>query len=165
MAGAFLSIDVDERKVVDALSRLAAFDGEAMPLALEQIGEYLLRSTRDRAELQIDPEGDPWAPLSPRYAKWKEKKRPGVPILKFDFHMLGDQLSWQIVGDELFVGTNAVYGATHQFGREVTLPDGTRAFIPARPYLGLSDEDAEEVTAILVDHLERAIGPASGPTA
>jgi len=48
----------------------------------------------------VSPDGTPWAALSPRYAKRKERERPGVPKLKFDNHMLGDRLSQTCVGDD-----------------------------------------------------------------
>lgn len=99
-----------------------ALQGDGQRLMLEDIGEYLLRSTRDRAAQQKAPDGTPWAPLSPRYKRFKDKKRPGVPKLKFDFHMLGDQFSQQVAGDTLLVGTNAKYGAIHQFGGDIDRP-------------------------------------------
>lgn len=68
-------------------------------------------------------------------------------MLVFDFHMQGDQLSYQVAGDNLFVGTNAVYGARHQFG-----DDGDDG-MPARPWLGLSPADEEEIELIVDDHL------------
>lgn len=95
---------------------------DGLRLMLSDIGEYLLRATRDRAARQVAPDGSPWAPLSPSYKKYKDRKRPGVPMLKFDFHMLGDQLAHQVVGDTLFVGTNAPYGAIHQFGGQINRP-------------------------------------------
>jgi phage virion morphogenesis protein len=100
----------------------AALRGDGQRLMLEDIGEYLLRSTRDRAAQEKAPDGTPWAPLSPRYKRFKDKKRPGVPKLKFDFHMLGDQFSQQVAGDTLLVGTNAKYGAIHQFGGDIDRP-------------------------------------------
>jgi phage virion morphogenesis protein len=160
---------------------------EALQPLLEDIGEYLLRSTRDRAARQVSPDGAPWAPLSPGYRRQKERKRPGVPMLRFDFHMLGDQLAHQVVGDTLLVGTNAPYGAVHQFGGTINRPArstqvyfrqggdgevGTRFVkrrqsnfaqwvtlpaytigIPARPWLGLSSEDEQEIVLIATDHL------------
>lgn len=91
--------------------------GDTRRLLLMDWGEYLLRSTRERAKLEQDPRGRKWRALSPSYKRSKQKKRPGASILKFDFHMLGDQLSWQTDGDDaLLVGTNAPYGAIHQDG-------------------------------------------------
>lgn len=44
-----------------------------------------------------------------------------MPKLKFDFHMLGDQFTHQVVGDELLVGTNAKYGAIQHFGGDIDI--------------------------------------------
>lgn len=126
----------------------------AVQLMLEDIGEYLLRSTRERQEQEISPTGEPWVPLSPKYAKWKARKRPGVKMLKFDWHMMGDQFAYQVQDDELFVGTNAIYGRIHQFGGESKSPEtGETIYVPPRPWLGLSTEDRAEVIAIAHDHL------------
>ncbi len=116
-------IEITADTVSPALQKAyAALQGDGQRLMLEDIGEYLLRSTRDRAALQKAPDGTPWAALSPRYKRFKDRKRPGVPKLKFDFHMLGDQLSQQVAGDTLLVGTNAKYGAIHQFGGDINRP-------------------------------------------
>ncbi len=191
MAGARIEITKDTAR--PALKRaIAQLEGEGRELMLADIGEYLLRSTRERGARQVDPSGAPWRPLSEDYKKWKQKKRPGVPILKFDFHMLGDQLSYQVDSDALYVGTNAPYGAVHQFGHtferkarkqelffhrdrggEVgnlfvkkrksnfaqTVDVGAhQGVLPARPWLGLSDEDHDEVLAIAADYLAGMFG-------
>ena len=111
-----------------------------------QWGEYLLTSTRDRAGREVDPDGNAWAALSPRYARKKAKLRPGAKILRFDFHMLGDRLAYQVDDDGLRLGTSAVYGAMQQFGPK------------PRPWLGLSKEDDEELLAIAEDHVAGAAG-------
>lgn len=156
MAGASITLDIDRTEISDAIARLTTFDRDALPSALTDIGEYVLRATRDRADLEVDPDGNPWVALSPRYETAKKKKRPVATKLKYDFHMLGDQLSAQVIGDELFVGTNAVYGAVHQFGGE---------HIPARPFLGISAQDEVEVLDILGDHYEAALKGRGGSSA
>ena len=191
MAGA--RVEITRNTASPKLKRLAArLHGEGRQLLFADMGEYLLRSTRERAAKQIDPDGNKWRALSPGYAKWKAKKRPGVPVLKFDFHMLGDQLSYEAGQDELLVGTNAPYGAIHQFGGTVhraahsrklafgkDKPNRMKVFaragskdvdheqwatvdaydvtLPARPWLGLSQEDDTELLAIVVDHLGEAL--------
>lgn len=106
--------------IAEAMRKL---EGETRQLMLKDWGEYLLRSTRERAKLEQDPDGRKWRALSPSYKRYKDRKRPGVPILKFDFHMLGDMFSWQTDGaDALLVGTNAPYGAIHQFGGTINRP-------------------------------------------
>lgn len=118
MAGARVEIIKDTAR--PALRRmLGRLQGDDRDLLYGHMGEYLVRSTRERAAKEVDPQGRPWRALSPRYKRYKDKKRPGVPKLKFDFHMLGDRFSWQIDGDSLLVGTSAPYGAIHQFGGAV----------------------------------------------
>ena len=123
MAGSNLVLDIVTDDIGPAIERLLGFvGGKGMNLTLGKIGEHLVQSTRDRASREVDPSGNPWAPLSPRYKKLKDKKRPGVPKLIFSNHMLGDQLSHQVIDNDLFVGTNAKYGAIHQFGGSVQIP-------------------------------------------
>jgi phage virion morphogenesis protein len=150
MAGARIEVNINVDTAAAALDYVSAkLSPEGQKLLLSDIGEYVLRSTRDRAVDQVDPDGHRWRALEPSYARWKAKKRPGVPILKFDNHMLGDQLSWQLDGDSaVLVGTNAIYGAVHQFGSR----DPNRG-IPARPWLGISADDSDEIVALTRDHL------------
>lgn len=164
MAGAKLTINADIGSAQAVLRQLLGrLEGDGRNLLLQQIGEYMLDATRERAAREVDPDGIAWRALGPDYARYKRKVRPGVPILKFDYHMLGDQLSWQIEGDSVLVGTNAVYGAIHQFGGQPGMAPGAAA-IPPRPWLGISSDDEDEILGILGDHLELASGGDS-PTA
>lgn len=150
MAGSRLVLESDVGPAQAVLQQLRAqlSDG-GRDLLLGDIGEYLVRSARERRTRQVDPDGNPWKALQPAYARRKAKLRPGVGMLKFDDHMLGDQFSWQLDGDAVLVGTNAIYGAVQQ---------------EARPWLGLSAEDQEEILAIATDHLAmlRSPGGAGG---
>lgn len=169
MAGARVEIQVDDQAVIAALDRMEAqLQPAGRDLLLADIGEYMVRSTRDRGEREVSPSGIKWDPLDPGYAKWKAKKRPGAKILHFDFHMMGDQLSAQVDGDTLLVGTNAPYGAIHQFGGEIKHASYGRVSdhaiipehevtMPARPWLGVSAEDADEIKQLTLDHLQAAL--------
>jgi phage virion morphogenesis protein len=153
MTGARIVIDVDLQAATSALRQLSdQLDGEGRAQLLGRIGEYVLRSTRDRAALQVAPDGTPWSPLTPRYKRRKDKVRPGAPILTFDNHMLGDRLSWQVDGDSVLVGTSAPYGARQQLGG---------GGITARPWLGLSDLDNEQIARRVVAFLQSALQPSS----
>ena len=185
-------VEITRDTASPALKRLLGkLRGDDQGLMLAQMGEYMLRSTRERAARQEDPSGGKWPALSPRYKKQKDKKRPGVPMLKFDFHMLGDQLSYQVDAQGVLIGTNAPYGAIHQFGgtthhaahsRKLAFgkdrANGMKTFarvgskdvdhekwataaaydvtLPARPWLGVSSADEEELQAIVIDHLGEA---------
>ena len=143
MAGAYAEITVDT--ATPAVSNaIEALEGEGLQRMLDDIGEHLFQSTKTRAARQVSPDGTMFAPLSASYARRKRAVRPLRPILRFDNHMIGDQLSHQVVGETLYVGTNAIYGAAHQFGYRG---------IPARPWLGISDEDAVAITEIAREHL------------
>lgn len=156
MAGAKIEIQFDDA------AALASLDGAQQVLSpagfkatLQDIGEYMLRATRDRAATESGPDGSAWPALSPRYAARKQKLRPGVPMLKFDNHMLGDMLSYQLADDQtLLIGTNAPYGATQQFGR---------GGIPARPWLGASGEDGAEILEIVRDHVRAPLQGGAAP--
>lgn len=138
-------VEITKDTAGPALKRaLAAMQGQGRELMLGQMGEYLVRSTRERAARQVDPDGDKWPALSPAYARRKAKKRPGVPMLKFDFHMLGDQFSHQVDSQGLLVGTNAPYGAAQHFGRGA---------LPERRWLGLSRIDRTRLLEIADDHI------------
>lgn len=51
------------------------------------------------------------------------------------------------------VGSELVYAAIHQHGGE---PVGSA--IPARPYLGISDENAADLNAIVEDFISGVLG-------
>lgn len=153
MAGAFLTIELDDAAAQAAFERILSFaDGERSRLMMGDIGEAMKTNTQLRAATERSPDGTPWARLSPKYAKRKAAKRPGVPMLRWDNHMLGDMFSWQLDPQDgaAVVGTNALWGATHQFG------DPERN-IPARPWLGLSDEDQTEIMDIILEHGRMAL--------
>lgn len=146
MAGAHISISVDVEPLAEALQRLLAAAGDLRPVFLDA-GEALLTSHRRRFVDQVAPDGTPWAPLSERYRQRKRRLRDRILVL--DGH-LKDTLRYQASPHELLVGTDRIYGATHQFGRP-------EARIPARPFLGLSAADVSELEQLIADHLAEAV--------
>ncbi|TAM72316.1 phage virion morphogenesis protein [bacterium] len=146
MAGAKISITYDASTAIAGLDYVAGrLDSDGRKLLLSHVGEYMLGSTRDRAETQRGPDGQRWAPLSPRYARRKAKRRPGLPILRYDGNMLGAWLAWQLIDDiAVDIGTGAKYGARQLFGG---------GGVPPRVWLGTSPADDEEIVHIARDHL------------
>ncbi|HET8942292.1 MAG TPA: phage virion morphogenesis protein [Rudaea sp.] len=102
MAGAKITITVDDAQVQAMFARLMAFGEDAVADAGRDIGEYMLRSTRERSAREQSPDGVPWVALSPKYAARKQRKRPGVGLLHFDDFMLGARLSYQARPDFLW---------------------------------------------------------------
>lgn len=109
-------------------------------LALREVGEYLLESTQQRFIEMQAPDGTPWEPLA--IETLRNKKRPDR-ILTEEGN-LADLLSYQLNSNELLLGSNLEYAATHQFGRDD---------IPERPFLGLATFERKEVIAIIQDHI------------
>ena len=144
-------VEITKNTVSPALGRLLdTLEGNGRDLMLRDMGEYLMGSTAARAARQVTPAGEAWPALSPRYKRRKDKLRPGLPMLKYDNHMLGDGLSYQVPPGEgaLYHGTSVRYGAAQHFGYGGIQP---------RNWLGLSDEDGVELVAIAQDHIARAV--------
>lgn len=141
-AAEVINIEIDDREIRDGLRALEDHLGNLRPFFLD-IGEALLNSTRERFTTQTAPDGSPWAPLSDDYKK-RKKKHPDL-ILTLNGYLRGT-LGYSATKDELRIGTPMIYGAAHQFGRaEINLP--------ARPFLGLSDEDSTMILDALADWL------------
>jgi phage virion morphogenesis protein len=124
------------------LKTLQARLGDLTP-ALADIGESLLNSTRARFDSMEAPDGTPWAPLSPFYQKTKPKHKD--LILTLNGYLRGT-LAYQASPHELRLGSPMVYAAQHQFGNPARN-------LPARPFLGLSEADRQEIIATLRDWL------------
>ena len=144
MAGAsdVITIEIDDREIRDGLRALETKLGDLRPV-FRDIGEALLNSTRERFNTQTAPDGSPWAQLSPDY-KQRKKKHSDL-ILTLNGYLRGT-LNYQATRDELRVGTPMIYGAAHQFGR----PDIN---LPAREFLGLSDDDSAMILDTLSEWL------------
>lgn len=178
MAGASLgiTIEIDDQEIHRALERLTRAGGD-MKDAFSAIGEYLDLATRARFDAERGPDGERWEPLAEstlrsnmltgvkrnkdgsRRSLTKRgggtkagaiRKLAGKQVL-VESGDLRDTLRTQASATSLLFGTDRKYGATHQFG------DDDRN-IPARPYLGINDEDKGEILAILQAHLAQALG-------
>lgn len=140
---AFESSDA-ARRLANAVSQLQ----DPQPL-FRDIGEYLLRSHDQRWDKAVSADGTPWAPLKPATLRRKARTKPNAGILVLDEHLR--RLVVQTSRNSVEIGTPLIYGATHQFGD----PDRN---ITARPFLGLSDADRDEIGDLAADFLKSALG-------
>jgi len=135
---------------------------------LEEVGETLQSSTKQRFITETDPTGKKWAPNRPAtLASYFRRRGAGSKKILTDSGTLGDSIRYQLTGGfsvgswrsgggrSVTVGTNLVYGAMQQYG-------GTRARfphlwgdIPARPYLGVSRDDRARINAIVGQYIRR----------
>ncbi len=140
MAGAHIEITANDRQIHEGLQALQDKLGNLKPV-FQDIGEALLNSTRERFHTQTAPDGSPWAALSPNTRKKKNQNL----ILTLNGYLRGT-LNYQADKDSLRVGTPLIYGATHQFGN----PSRN---IPARPFLGLSEDDTQYILETMAEWL------------
>jgi phage virion morphogenesis protein len=109
---------------------------------LQQIGEYMLLTTRDRFDRETDPSGKAWAPLAAATIRAKQRKKALSGILT-ETGTLRDTITYQVQGNDVLVGTPLNYGQYHQFSRRR----------PMRQFLGVNDDDRAEILAIFKDAL------------
>ena len=144
--------------IEQAFRQLADRTGNLRP-ALDEIGEHLAETTKHRFQTSTSPEGRRWAENKPSTLA---SKRGNLPLVREGD--LQDEIYSRATGSEVTIGSPMIYAATHQFGARrgsfgntgsgVPIPWGT---IPARPFLGVSTDDARNILDILGDHLEQAI--------
>ena len=147
MAGARIEVAGSER-VRRRLAALAAGIADRRPL-LDMLGGVVESQTRRRLEQDKEgPDGEPWPDWSPAYAA---TRRGGHHLLESE-GMLIDSVHRMAAGDTVEVGSGLVYAAIHQFGGA----EAGRPGIPARPWLGIGDDDAEEIGEVLGDWLGSA---------
>ena len=169
-----ITLHAEDDAVRDALSRLLRTGHDLAP-ALRTIGEHLLNTTRQRFTDQTDPQGRPWAPLS---ETTRSRKKRNIDKILTEQGYLRGNLHYRTGSDYVETGSPSVYANTHQFGAAkgrfgsfsviakairgkdtrlqsrptVALPWGD---IPARPFLGLSEEDRAEIVDTINEFIAR----------
>ncbi len=166
-----IKIEVDDREVMEALKQLQAKIGDLSPV-LREIGEDLVESTKQRFADSRGPDGTVWPANSPvtiarmlganprnfkkdgGLSKAGAARMDGKKPLIGETRRLSEEIHYQIHGDTLEIGSNLEYAAMQQFG-------GTKAEfphlwgdIPARPFLGLSNEDEAKIIETVKRYLE-----------
>ncbi len=173
-----ITIDFQEGPVLAVLNELARRAQDMEP-ALREMGEDLQDSTMRRFVTSTGPEGERWAPnsqvtilqyLAGRdgvYAKRDGRlTKKGVAAVQGKKPLIGNTrnlsstITYQVDGNTLIIGSPQKYAAVQQIGahqgefgrdrRNHPIPWGD---IPARPFLGVSDEDERTILDILSSYL------------
>lgn len=148
MAGITYELAVDG--IEHAAARLKGLaEYEIADLAFD-IGALLESSTKERiATEKRGADGTVWPAWSADYAA----TRGGHHSLLMNEGDLLDSIQNYSVGDEVRVGTPLIYGAIqHEGGADVGKPN-----LPARPYLGISFEDEEEIRELVIGDLREVM--------
>lgn len=140
-------------RLQERIAKLGDIDRRGL---LEQLAGVAESQTRKRInEEQQSPAGEPWQAWSADYAA---TRHGGQSLLQGEGDLV-DSITSEIEGDEALIGSNLVYAAIHQFGGTPDMAPGP-AGIPAREYLGFSQDNLDEIEAVadrwLDKHLEAA---------
>lgn len=140
-----------------ALARISRGLADMTPV-MQGLGEYFVRSTKQRFGEGKSPEGVAWAAKSPVTLERYRKTGGGTRPLFGPSGMLNSTIAYEASATEVAWGSNMVYAAMMQFG-------GTRAQwphlwgnIPARPFLGVSPQDEPKALAILSAYIADLAG-------
>lgn len=175
-----LELEINDAQVRAAFALLSGALTDMRP-AMDEIGQTMVLSTKTRMQGGVSPDGTPFAPRSAvtlaRYAAEGKKYGPkplwltGTMRQNIAHAATPDSVSW---------GSNAIQAAVMHFGADQgefgaaigrTKPSEKRSKsqdyftpipwgrIPARPFLGLSDQDRTDITEILAEWLERSTTP------
>ena len=101
MAGVTIQVEFDDAEVRRALDRLAKAGADLTP-AMQEIGEVLVSSAKERFSDQTSPDGTPWAPLSEHTRARKPRNKDKV--LALDGFLRGT-LAYRAGADSVEVGS------------------------------------------------------------
>lgn len=169
---AFVQVRIDDDQVMKRLDDIAKGCRDLRPV-LSAFGDYLVKETVTRFDREQDPDGRAWQPLSATTLALKKNKTilTESTDLRNSFHR-------QVGRAGLKVGTDRPYAAAHQFGLKQAMnirPHRRRvasrsksgvqsgvAFVkahtrqvnlPARPFLGFTAQDRQELIETIKDYL------------
>ncbi len=152
MAGVQLNINIDDAAFKAGLANLQNIDMQGV---FDAIGRYLADQVSHRLEQQVDVKGKPLKPS-------KRAQKDGGKTL-IDRGHLRDSYTYKVFADGsgVEVGSDAVYAAIHHFGGEAGRHHAVT--LPARPVLGIDDDDAQEIDAIVFNAVQRHLNQAARP--
>jgi phage virion morphogenesis protein len=154
-----IRVDVRADETNALLLELQRRTGDIRP-AMEGIAQILVSNTQLRFVDQNDPAGNPWVRLSDVTLARRRKNGDGAQILR-DTGRLANSINARVEGGSVSLGTNVVYAITHQQGakkgqygrsrRGGPIPWGN---VPARSFLGYSDQDQADVLELLQRYVD-----------
>jgi phage gpG-like protein len=168
-----LTVKITDQSVLQALQSMQKKAANLGP-AMREIGEDLTTSTKARFSTATAPDGTPWAANSATtmamylglfkgsykkdgtLSKKGEKRSAGKKPLTGESKSLGTTINYQVITgpnvSAVRIGSPMVYAAMQQFGGESK--GFIKSTIPARPFLGLSDDDSTTVLDVLTTYLQ-----------
>jgi phage virion morphogenesis protein len=163
---AMIEIEVNDEAVVAQIERALNRTSDLTPL-MQNIGEHLVATTKARFKEGRAPDGSKWAPKSQATLEaYGIRKSNSVDIrpLFGPTKLLSSQIFIEADSTGVSVGSNRIYSAVMQFGASKgefgTASNGSPVpwgNIPARPYLGLSEQDRGWILETVEDWLRESL--------
>lgn len=151
MSGVSLHVDLrDLQRVQARIDHLASFD--RMGLAEAIAGELESQTRRRIQDEKAAPDGTPWQPWSERYAA---TRHGGHSLLQGENDLL-DSIDSLVSEDAIETGSNLIYAAHQNYGGE-DIGSG----VPARQFVGLSDENLDDVEDVSITFIDRYLESAA----
>lgn len=152
-----IKVNLDLGELEDALERLMDAGHDMTPLT-RNISEIMYDATARAFQAEQSPDGKKWAPLTPLTLSRRKGKGKilaptgGASGLRGSIQAEHDATSAR-------VGTNRIYAGPHQFGARKREFKGVAPWgdLPARPYLGIGEEDEMEIQDAMRCYIEDAI--------
>lgn len=141
-------------RLAGRIARLGDMDTRPLMDEVGALGESQTKRRID--EEKTAPDGTAWPSWSESYAA---TRHPGQSLLVAGGFLL-DSVEYVvgISGDYVEWGSNMVYAGAHQHGLDMSLVGSHRRItIPARPFLGLSDENEEDLAVLVDDFVDRQL--------
>ncbi len=156
-----ISLEFKHAAIADALTRASEILSDMRPIH-EDIGEYMIEATRARFRTRTAPDGSRWRAKSPTtiaaYLARGDGNRPH-PLIG-PSGRLGREIAKLVTPTSTEIGSALEYSGVMQHGaakgafgtnrRKRPIPWGN---IPARVWLGISDQDEASILEIVDRHV------------
>lgn len=155
-----VTIEIKDDQISAALDRLSAALTNTLPL-MQDLGEFLVNSTKQRFPTGRAPDGSVWAPKSPvtiAAQGGRKTNRLDTRPLFGPSGALSSTINYEAFEDRVTWGSPMVYAAMQQFGGRKSAFPHLWGDIPARPFIGISAEDQTGILDIMREYLSQAAG-------
>ena len=149
------TIKIKNDTITPALEALARQMGD-MSDVMNDIGMALVASSEKRMDNGESPDGSAFAPRSAATLKHYERKKIAFGGVLHKSGKLRQNLFHTYGPEHVEIGTVEPYAAMMQFGGTKAQFPNLWGNIPARPFLGVSDQDETDILDILKEWAESA---------
>jgi len=170
MASASFGFDLKEVDSVKKMLANASLNASDRSRLLQSIGVEMEAQTQERFDTQKSPDGDSWKTLAQKTREYYAGQGWAARSILVGEGTLRDSITSEVQGGawSVLVGATMEYAAVHQFGAEIVPKNAKALFvpgygmlqkvnIPARPYLGVSPDDATVIESVVASFIEGII--------